>query len=171
MEQAKPREKATFGAGCFWSVEEAFRGVPGVTETAVGYEGGRLAAPSYEDVCTEGTGHAEVVEITFDPSLVSYEQLLGLFFKLHDPTQHNRQGPDLGSQYRSVVFAHTDEQAATARRTIAELGAAGVFRRPIVTAVEPAARFWRAEDYHQKYLAKRGRWRCATPASGFPRPF
>ena len=164
-------EKATFGAGCFWGVEEAFRQVPGVVETAVGYEGGRLEHPSYEDVCSDATGHVEVVEIAFDPGLVSYDQLLGLFFKLHDPTQRNRQGPDVGTQYRSVVFYHTAEQAATARKTIEELGAAGVFRRPIVTAIEPATTFWRAEDYHQKYLAKRGRTGCAIPAFGFPKPF
>ena len=157
METSKQPEKATFGAGCFWGVEEAFRHVPGVLETAVGYEGGELPKPSYEAVCSDRTGHAEVVQVIFDPSAVSYEQLLGLFFKLHDPTQRNRQGPDFGSQYRSVLFTHSDEQARTAQATIERLTAAKAFRRPIVTSVEPARTFWAAEDYHQQYLAKRGR--------------
>ncbi len=153
-------EKATFGAGCFWGVEAKFSEIPGVLETAVGYEGGALEQPTYKDVCTDTTGHAEVVEVTFDPGHVSYETLLDAFFALHDPTQLNRQGPDWGTQYRSVVFAHDEEQAREARAKIAELNAAGVFRSPVVTAVEPAQTFWRGEEYHQRYLEKRGMVAC-----------
>jgi peptide-methionine (S)-S-oxide reductase len=152
--------KATFGAGCFWGVEARFAQVPGVTATAVGYEGGSLDNPTYKQVCTDGTGHAEVVELDYDPSKVSYEQLLDLFFELHDPTQLNRQGPDWGKQYRSVVFFHSPEQEAAARQTIARLAAEKRFSRPIVTQVVPAETFWRAEDYHQKYLEKRGVASC-----------
>lgn len=155
-------QKATFAAGCFWGVEEAFRSVPGVVDAAVGYEGGTLDDPTYEDVCTDRTGHAEVVEVTFDESKVSYEQLLGFFFKIHDPTQRNRQGPDVGAQYRSAIFVHSDEQRQTAEKTIAWLGEQKVFRRPIATTIEPASTFWRAEEYHQRYLAKRGRSSCAV---------
>jgi len=169
-ESAVSIEKATFGAGCFWGVEEAFHQVPGVVATAVGYEGGTIQRPTYEDVCTDRTGHVEVVEVTFDPSAVSYEQLVGLFFQIHDPTQVNRQGPDIGTQYRSVIFAHSDEQARIARETIARLEEEGVFRRAIATAVEPAKTFFRAEEYHQRYLARRGRSH-AMGAGGFPRPF
>jgi peptide-methionine (S)-S-oxide reductase len=129
----------------------------GVIETAVGYAGGTLENPSYEQVCSDATGHAEVVQVRFDPSLVSYEQFVGLFFQLHDPTQRNRQGPDVGSQYRSVIFTHSEDQDRTAKATIERLQAEKVFRRDIVTAVEPAGTFWRAEDYHQRYLARRGR--------------
>src|ERR1700760_1247497 len=153
-------EKATFGAGCFWGVEARFQQVPGVVETAVGYEGGALEKPTYKDVGTDRTGHAEVVQVTFDPQKVSYAALLNLFFELHDPTQVNRQGPDWGTQYRSVVFFHSPEQEATARKIIEQLGAEGHFAKPIVTQVVPAQTFWRAEDYHQKYLEKRGALSC-----------
>jgi peptide-methionine (S)-S-oxide reductase len=152
--------KATFGAGCFWGVEVRFSQVPGVTATAVGYEGGSLDNPTYKQVCTDGTGHAEVVELDYDPSKVSYEQLLDLFFELHDPTQLNRQGPDWGKQYRSVVFYHSPEQEAAAKQTLARLTAEKRFSRPIVTQIVPAETFWRAEDYHQKYLEKRGVASC-----------
>lgn len=153
-------EKATFGAGCFWGVEVRFGQIPGVVETAVGYEGGKLENPSYKDVCTDMTGHAEVVELTFDPSKVSYEKLLEEFFELHDPTQLNRQGPDWGTQYRSVIFTHTDEQQAQARARIAELNASGTYRNPIATQVCPSRNFWKAEEYHQRYLEKRGMVSC-----------
>jgi len=162
-------EKATFAAGCFWGVEQAFRSVPGVLDTSVGYEGGSQPSPSYEDVCTDLTGHAEVVEVTFDPSKVSYEQLVGLFFQIHDPTQRNRQGPDIGTQYRSAIFAHSGDQARIAQETIAWLERQKVFRRSIVTTVEPASTFWRAEEYHQRYLAKRGRSACAVGGAEDPR--
>jgi peptide-methionine (S)-S-oxide reductase len=152
--------KATFGAGCFWGVEARFQQVPGVTATAVGYEGGKLDNPTYKDVCTDATGHAEVVEIDYDPAKASYEQLLDLFFELHDPTQLNRQGPDWGKQYRSVVFYHSPEQEAAAKQTIARLTEEKRFSKPIVTQVVPAETFWRAEDYHQKYLEKRGAVSC-----------
>jgi peptide-methionine (S)-S-oxide reductase len=152
--------KATFGAGCFWGVEARFQQVPGVTATAVGYEGGKLDNPTYKDVCTDATGHAEVVEIDFDPSKVSYEHLLDLFFELHDPTQLNRQGPDWGKQYRSAVFYHSLEQEAVAKQVIARLTDEKRFSRPIVTQVVPAETFWRAEEYHQKYLEKRGAVSC-----------
>ena len=151
-------EKATFGAGCFWGVEIAFRNMPGVLDTAVGYEGGTLADPSYEDVCSHGTGHAEVVEVDFDPGELSYEELLDAFWKLHDPTQLNRQGPDVGSQYRSVVFVHSPEQEQVAIQSRARAQAG--FDRPIVTEIVPAQDFWRAEDYHQQYLVKRGLATC-----------
>ena len=156
-------KKATFGAGCFWGVEAAFRQVDGVTKTEVGYEGGRLENPSYEDVCSHKTGHAEVVEVTYDPEQVSYEELLGVFWGKHDPTQLNRQGWDIGDQYRSVVFFHDDEQREAADRSKAELDASGRYRKPVVTAIEPAQTFYPAEDYHQQYLEKRGRSSC-TPA-------
>jgi peptide-methionine (S)-S-oxide reductase len=151
-------ETAMFGAGCFWGVEEAFRRTPGVLATAVGYAGGRTENPSYEDVCTDRTGHAEVVRVEFDPDEVSYDKLLDLFWSLHDPTTRNRQGPDVGSQYRSVIFTHSPEQEAAAKaskdRHQKELP------RPIVTEIVPAANFYFAEDYHQQYLAKRGRGSC-----------
>ena len=154
-------EKATFGAGCFWGVEAAFAAIPGVTATAVGYEGGALAQPSYQDVCTDSTGHAEVVEVDFDPAQVSFRQLLDAFFALHDPTTLNRQGPDWGTQYRSAIFFHSAEQQAQAQAKIDELNAAGRFKpKRIVTKVEPAQTFWRAEEYHQRYLEKRGRASC-----------
>jgi peptide-methionine (S)-S-oxide reductase len=153
-------EKATFGAGCFWGVEARFQQEPGVTETAVGYEGGKLDNPTYKDVCTDRTGHAEVVDVKFDPAKVSYQRLLDLFFELHDPTQLNRQGPDWGAQYRSVVFFHSPEQEATAKATIARLTEQKAFKKTIVTQVVPAETFWRAEEYHQKYLEKRGAVSC-----------
>ena len=154
-------EKATFGAGCFWGVEVAFAQIPGVTATAVGYEGGTMDQPSYKDVCTDRTGHAEVVEVEFDPSQVSYEDLLDAFFRLHDPTQLNRQGPDWGTQYRSAIFYHSEEQKAQAEAKIAALTAEGRFApKRIVTRVEPAQTFWRAEEYHQRYLEKRGLASC-----------
>ena len=145
------QEIATFGAGCFWGVEAAFRRVPGVIDAVVGYSGGHTENPSYKDVCTDETGHAEVVQVTFDPEKVSYEQLLDAFWKIHDPTQVNRQGPDFGTQYRTAIFFHTPEQA---------LEASGKFRRPIATEITPAGKFWRAEEYHQRYLDKRGAASC-----------
>ena len=153
-------EKATFGAGCFWGVEVEFGRIPGVTETAVGYEGGKTEGPTYKDVCTDATGHAEVVDLTFDPTKVSYETLVEAFFGLHDPTQLNRQGPDWGTQYRSVIFFHSPEQEATAKRVIERLTAERKFAKPIVTQVVPAETFWKAEEYHQKYLEKRGAVSC-----------
>jgi peptide-methionine (S)-S-oxide reductase len=157
----KSMEKATFGAGCFWGVEVAFANIPGVTATAVGYEGGKTERPSYKDVCTDATGHAEVVEIEFDPERVSYDQILDAFFGLHDPTQLNRQGPDWGTQYRSAIFYHSEAQKTAAEAKIAELNASGNFApKKIATKVEPAQTFWRAEEYHQRYLEKRGLASC-----------
>ena len=153
-------EKATFGAGCFWGVEARFSELTGVTDTAVGYEGGALEHPTYKEVCTDRTGHAEVVEVTFDNARISFEQLLDAFFSLHDPTQMNRQGPDWGTQYRSAVFTHSDEQARLARAKIDELNASGTFRNRIVTEVTPSTSFWKAEEYHQRYLEKRGMVSC-----------
>lgn len=152
--------KATFGAGCFWGVEAAFRQVAGVTGTAVGYEGGNFKDPTYKDVCTDGTGHAEVVEVDYDPARCSFEQLLQLFWENHDPTTMNRQGPDVGSQYRSAIFFHTPEQEAAARASKDALQKSGKFRRPVVTEITPATTFYRAEDYHQQYLEKRGLSHC-----------
>lgn len=151
-------KQATFAAGCFWGVETAFRKLPGVMDAAVGYEGGTLDHPSYEDVCTGRTGHAEVVQIEFDPGKIRYEQLLDLFWEIHDPTTLNRQGPDRGTQYRSVIFTHTPEQAALAKASLAK--AASRFAAPVVTQIVPAAPFWRAEEYHQRYLEKRGLGSC-----------
>jgi peptide-methionine (S)-S-oxide reductase len=152
-------EKATFGAGCFWGVEAAFRELPGVVDAGVGYAGGTTENPTYQDVCTDRTGHAEVVEVLFDPDKVSYEQLLDRFWQIHEPTTSNRQGPDVGSQYRSVIFFHTPEQEAAANRSKEEVQPR--FKRPIVTYIEPAPTFWRAEEYHQRYLEKRGEAACA----------
>ena len=149
-------EKALFGAGCFWGVEHFFREVPGVSGAVSGYAGGINANPNYRQVCGGTTNHAEVVEVTFDPAKVSYDKLVDLFFKMHDPTTLNRQGPDVGTQYRSVIFANSPAQAAAAKAKIAELSAANRFRRPIVTTVEGAAQFWPAEDYHQRYFEKHG---------------
>ena len=148
--------QATFGAGCFWGVEARLRQVSGVSDARVGYMGGEVDNPSYEQVCTDRTGHVEVVQVEFDPDTVEYERLVRAFFALHDPTQVNRQGPDVGSQYRSVIFYHDPEQQAVAERVLAELDAAGRFPGPIATRIEPAATFWVAEDYHQQYLARRG---------------
>jgi len=150
--------KATFGAGCFWGVEEAFRNLPGVNSTTVGYAGGTLKDPTYEDVCTDRTGHAEVVEVDYDPEKVSYEKLLETFWENHDPTTKNRQGPDVGTQYRSAIFYHTPEQEAAAKASMQS--AQEKFRKPIVTEISPASQFYRAEDYHQQYLAKRGLSHC-----------
>ena len=147
-------EKATFGAGCFWQVEEAFRELDGVIDTAVGYEGGHVDNPTYEQVCTGTTGHVEVCQVTFDPSKVDFETLVEKYLEIHDPTQLNRQGPDVGYQYRSVIFAHSDEQTEIARSVIER--AQPRFRAPIVTEVATAQPFWRAEEYHQCYLEKRG---------------
>lgn len=153
-------QKATFGAGCFWGVEAAFRQIPGVKATAVGFLGGKLERPTYEDVCYRGTGHAEVVEVEFDPARVSYEDLLTVFWESHDPTQLNRQGPDIGDQYRSAIFFHTPEQEAAARSSKDARDASGLHRRPIVTEITAASTFWQAEEYHQQYLEKRGLATC-----------
>ena len=153
-------EKATFGAGCFWGVEAAFRQVKGVTSTAVGYMGGTLKDPTYQDVCTDKTGHAEVVQVEFDPSQVSYEELLQVFWENHDPTTLNRQGPDAGTQYRSVIYYHSPEQKTAAEASKGALASSGTLRRPIVTEIAPANDFWRAEEYHQQYLEKRGLAHC-----------
>ena len=151
---------ATFGAGCFWGVEAAFRRTPGVIATAVGYAGGHTQKPTYKEVCSGRTNHAEVVQVEFDPAQVSYEQLLEVFWGSHNPTQVNRQGPDVGSQYRSVIFYHSDEQKAVAEKSKADLEAAGRFSRPIATQIETAPEFYFAEDYHQQYLEKRGQASC-----------
>jgi peptide-methionine (S)-S-oxide reductase len=153
-------KKATFGAGCFWGVEAAFRQVEGVTATRVGYSGGRTENPTYEDVCSHTTGHAEVVEVTYDPEKVAYDELLDVFWHKHDPTQLNRQGWDVGDQYRSAIFFHDEQQQAAALRSKAAEQAS--WNAPIVTAVEPAQTFYEAEDYHQQYLEKRGRSSCTT---------
>ena len=151
---------ATFAAGCFWGVEADFRRVPGVMATSVGYSGGRTDDPTYKEVCTDLTGHAEAVQVVYDPAVVNYRELLDVFWDNHDPTQLNRQGPDVGSQYRSVIFVHDPEQEQVARDSKAEREAAGRYRRPIVTEIVPAAPFHRAEDYHQQYLEKRGQASC-----------
>jgi peptide-methionine (S)-S-oxide reductase len=155
-----PTKTATFAAGCFWGVEAAFRAVPGVTRTTVGYTGGEVDNPSYERVCTGRTGHAEAVQVEYDPGAVSYEQLLDVFWESHNPTTRNRQGWDIGSQYRSAVFVHDEEQeqVAVASREARQRD----LRRQIVSEIVPAGRFWPAEDYHQQYLEKRGQARCAT---------
>ena len=153
-------EVAMFGAGCFWGVEAAFRKIDGVVDTAVGYSGGDMSRPTYKDVCSGRTGHAEVVRVEYDPSRVSYDKLLDLFWSSHDPTQVNRQGPDVGTQYRSVIFFSTPEQEAAAKSSKEKLDASGRFRRPIATQIVQAGEFWRAEEYHQQYLEKRGRDSC-----------
>jgi len=152
--------KATFGAGCFWGVEAAFRQIPGVTATAVGYSGGTTENPDYRAVCSHGTGHAEVVEVDYDPERVNFDQLLDVFWANHNPTTRNRQGFDIGDQYRSVIFVHDDEQKAAALASRDALESSRKWRRPIVTEIEPAPQFWRAEDYHQQYLEKRGQSSC-----------
>jgi len=151
---------ADFAAGCFWGVEAAFRQVEGVLDTAVGYSGGRLENPSYEDVCSGRTGHAETVEVEYDPARVSYERLLEVFWENHDPTTLNRQGPDVGEQYRSAIFFHTPEQQAAAAKSKEALEKSGKYKRPIVTQIQPASKFWRAEGYHQRYLEKHGLAHC-----------
>lgn len=153
-------EKAMFGAGCFWGVEATFQEVPGVVSTTVGYAGGHTTDPTYEEVCTDRTGHAEVVLVEYDTERVSYEQLLDVFWSCHDPTQINRQGPDVGTQYRSVIFAFTPEQKAAAEASRDRLERSGRFKRPIATQILPAPPFYRAEEYHQKYLQKRGLKSC-----------
>jgi peptide-methionine (S)-S-oxide reductase len=153
-------ELATFGAGCFWGVEEGFRTMPGVIDTAVGYMGGELDNPTYRQVCTDTTGHAEVVQVQFDPAKVTYEELLAKFWQIHDPTQKDRQGPDYGRQYRTAIFTHSAEQLAIAQKSKDTAEVSGKFRNRIVTEITPAATFWRAEDYHQKYLAKQGKSVC-----------
>jgi peptide-methionine (S)-S-oxide reductase len=156
-------EKATFGAGCFWGVETAFRHQKGIKDTAVGYMGGQTENPSYEDVCTDETGPAEVVQVMFDPQQISYNQLLDIFWKNHNPTQLNRQGPDVGTQYRSAVFYHSDAQKKAAEASKASLQSSGKYKSPIVTAITPAQTFYMAEDYHQQYLEKRGLAACHLP--------
>ena len=156
--------KAMFAAGCFWGVEDAFRQVKGVTSTAVGYIGGHTKNPTYEEVCTDTTGHAEAVEVGFDPAQVSYRELLAIFFQSHDPTQLNRQGPDYGKQYRSAIFYQDAEQEAAALESKAALEKAGIFKRPIVTQIAPASEFYRAEDYHQQYFEKQGIRSCHLPS-------
>lgn len=156
--------KATFGAGCFWGIEATFRNVDGVSETAVGYMGGQSQNPTYNDVCSGETGHAEVVQVEYDPEVISYEQLLDLFWEVHDPTQLNRQGPDVGEQYRSVIFYHDESQREAAERSMSDQDESERFTRPIVTTIEPAGTFWMAEDYHQQYLEKRGLASCAIPS-------
>jgi peptide-methionine (S)-S-oxide reductase len=153
-------EVATFGAGCFWGVEAAFRRTPGVIDAAVGYSGGDLEKPTYKDVCTDETGHAEVVQVTFDPQKLNYSQLLDVFWKIHDPTQVNRQGPDFGKQYRTVIFFHSRDQEEIARKSKQALESCGKFRHPIATEISPVKTFWRAEEYHQRYLEKRGAESC-----------
>ena len=153
-------ETAVFGAGCFWGIEETFRQVEGVVETAVGYAGGTTQNPDYRQVCSGTTGHAEVVEVEFDPARVTYDQLLDVFWEIHDPTTLNRQGPDVGSQYRSVIFFQSPEQKAAAEASKARLDAARRFPRPIVTQIVPAASFTRAEEYHQRYVEKHGGGHC-----------
>ena len=151
---------ATFGAGCFWGVEAAYRQLPGVLSTRVGYLGGTMENPTYRDVCSGRTGHAEVVEVTYDPAQLSYDDLLTVFWENHDPTTLNRQGPDVGEQYRSAIFYHNDEQKAAAEASKAERDRSGRYRRPIVTEITPASPFYEAEDYHQQYLEKRGLASC-----------
>ena len=148
--------KATFAAGCFWGVETAFRAVEGVNDAVVGYTGGTLENPSYEDVCTGRTGHAEAVEVDYDPGKVTYEDLLEVFWRAHDPTTPNRQGPDVGTQYRSAIFTHSPEQQAAALASKEKLEASGRLRDPVVTEITPAGPFYPAEDYHQRYFEKRG---------------
>ena len=154
------QEIATFGAGCFWGIEAAFRRVPGVLDAVVGYSGGQTQNPSYQDVCTDTTGHAEVVQVTFDPEKISYDQLLNVFWTIHDPTQVNRQGPDYGKQYRTAIFFHSPEQEAAAKKSKQALEASGKLRRPVATEITLAGPFWRAEEYHQRYLEKRGAASC-----------
>ena len=148
--------KATFAAGCFWHVEDLFRKTKGVKSTKVGYTGGKLAAPTYEEVCTDKTGHAEAVQVEYDPNEISYDKLLKIFWENHDPTTLNRQGPDVGSQYRSAVFYHDESQKQEAEKSKEELEKSGRYQRPIVTEVAPAPEFYKAEEYHQKYFQKHG---------------
>jgi peptide-methionine (S)-S-oxide reductase len=157
---AENNRKATFGAGCFWGVEDAFRKLEGVVETAAGYTGGDFDNPSYKDVCSGVTGHAEVVEVIYNPEFVSYTDLLDLFWNIHNPTTLNRQGPDIGAQYRSVIFYHDPEQEKLALESRDKMNASGRYSGKIVTEIKPAPTFWRAEEYHQKYIEKTGRKSC-----------
>lgn len=159
-EREMATETATFGAGCFWGVEERFRCTEGVLDTEVGYAGGHTQNPTYEQVCSHTTGHAEVVQLQYDPEKISYEELLAIFFGMHDPTQVNRQGPDVGDQYRSVIFCHTEAQKQAAEKMKAALDESGEYSRPIATQIQPAPKFWPAEEYHQEYFAKRGGGGC-----------
>ena len=154
-------KKATFAAGCFWGIEAAFRRVKGVTSTSVGYMGGTLENPTYKDVCSNTTGHAEVVQVEYDPDQVSYNELLATFWAIHDPTTANRQGPDIGTQYRSAIFYHTPEQEAAAIASKEALEASQRYNKPIVTEITPASEFYLAEEYHQQYLEKRGLYKCS----------
>jgi len=156
-------EKATFAAGCFWGVESAYQQIDGVITTSVGYTGGKMIAPSYKDVCAGRTGHTEAVEVIFDPNKVSYEKLVDTFWKIHDPTTLNQQGPDFGTQYRSAIFFHNLKQQATATTSKQALQHSGRFKQDIVTEITKATPFYRAEDYHQSYLAKRGKTACHNP--------
>jgi peptide-methionine (S)-S-oxide reductase len=158
--------KATFGAGCFWGVEAAFRRIDGVTNTTVGYAGGHTDNPTYREVCSHTTGHAEVVEVEYDPARVGFDELLDAFWTMHDPTQLNRQGPDIGDQYRSVIFFHSSNQERQAIESKRQLEESGAFTRPIVTAIEAAPTFWRAEEYHQRYLEKNSGAACSLGHSG-----
>ena len=160
MSNENKTELATFGAGCFWGVEQTFRETPGVVATAVGYEGGKTLNPTYKDVCTHTTGHAEVVRVEFDPTVVTFDQLLHVFWTNHDPTQVDRQGPDFGDQYRTVIFYHSPEQKEAAEASKAALEEAKVFKKPIATQIVPTETFYIAEDYHQQYLEKRGQRSC-----------
>lgn len=155
-------EKATFAAGCFWGIEHKFRQLDGVLQTQVGYTGGQSNDPAYEDVCRKETGHAEAVEIEYDPATIRYDDLLAAFWQMHNPTQLNRQGPDIGDQYRSAIFYHTEEQRQKAEKTMKEIADARIWgAAPLVTQITPAVRFWRAEDYHQQYVEKKGGGSCA----------
>ena len=158
--------KATFGAGCFWGGEAAFRRIDGVTGAAVGYAGGHKENPTYREICSHGTGHAEVVEIEYDPAQVSYEALLSAFWEMHDPTQFNRQGPDVGDQYRSVIFFHSPEQREAALASKKQMDAGGELSRPVATLIEEAPSFWRAEEYHQRYLEKNSAAACNLGHAG-----
>jgi len=149
-------EKATFGAGCFWGVEYKFSTIKGVIDTKVGYAGGKLKNPTYEDVCTDNTGHAEVVQVVFNPSVITYENLVDFFWKIHDPTQLNRQGPDIGSQYKSVIFYHNEQQKIIAKKSKEKLENLKKYKKPIVTEIIPIKKFYPAEEYHQRYLEKKG---------------
>ena len=159
-------DTATFAAGCFWGVEQAFRETKGVLATEVGYTGGHTENPTYEEVCRKGTGHAEAVRVTFDPDAISYEALLALFWKIHDPTQVNRQGPDVGDQYRTAIFAHSETQRAAAAASRDGEAQSGRHSKPIATLIEPVGKWWKAEEYHQQYFEKQGGGACAIhPAS------
>jgi len=162
MQDTKKLEKATFGAGCFWHMEEVFRSIQGVVSTTVGFMGGNAKDPSYMEVSQKKTGHAEVLHLEYDPALVSYKELLNIFWENHDPTTHNKQGPDVGDQYRSVIFFHTPQQEKVAKKTKEELGKSGKFKDPIITEVVSAGEFYKAEEYHQRYLQKRGLKTCST---------